>query len=681
MLGMATIHFFKSSEENGAAKLRPDLCPLGTYGYDARCRSWYHTGKETAVADDVAPLYVTPPYRFASSELVGQSATLPLVDPRNGELVGMALLDFLSAALLVLDKGYLALPGLPILITVRADNFKNDVLVGPNFTLGVDTARVEELVVPNHWNSSSGTDFDEIATAMRDGKKGGRRFKRMSMSGSEEHLYVSYAPVNVMSYRPTNHSDFSRGTVGFDTPVFSLAFLQSLDDIEDLFKVVPEQIKLLIRIFAGVLFAIIVLALMLLVYISARVTTSILLPTIQLLKMIRSMNNTGVDKDFTLLTDKSGSQEVYAVCEMFEMLFKIIRSANVSFFCGDIENAYWVLTDALRVFRRLENERAIGIACNNLGNCMLAMYRFLEETKETQICGLSKNDIISKGTAYFREAIKLGEEAYDVFYEEQGWSGSCLVFMQHLSSRYFNRAIFLLTVKKDHKFSDEAHKLGFRDLSISKCMDVEVADQCLEVGFSVDKSELFDLMLNRIKGVLSLLAMEYEDEWGIEDQIDDALRELKIALKNESSAFFSEFSPAGRMQQLDAEMTTFFRIKNIPEKAAKIGIRMLVEDEYILQDAKLVAVKALVGYIDSSEEERFSSETREAMISFKKSIELYIGEAVMDRHSSTRKIKEMRKDSLSKSSNLMKASMVDSRRSIAVSVQQTSRGDFTMEAF
>ena len=32
--------FWQSTEDNGAAKLRPELCPLGKYGYDSRCRGW-----------------------------------------------------------------------------------------------------------------------------------------------------------------------------------------------------------------------------------------------------------------------------------------------------------------------------------------------------------------------------------------------------------------------------------------------------------------------------------------------------------------------------------------------------------------------------------------------------------------------------------------------------------------
>jgi len=374
---------------------------------------------------------------------------------------------------------------------------------------------------------------------------------------------------------------------------------------------------------------------------------------------------------------------VFAVNDTFSMLFKVVRFANTAFFSGDIEKAYWVLVDALRLFRKLKNDKAIGIASNNLGNCMLAMYRTMQATGESEMCGLSKADIISQGTAYFRDAIKLGEEAYDKFYEEQGWSGSCLVFMQHLSSRYFNRAIFLLTVKSNHKYPEEANRLGFQDLDIARNMDVEVVDQCLEVGFSVNKSDLFELMLNRLRGVLSLLEMDYPDEWGVEEQISNALRELHIALKNQSSDLFCDVSPAGRMQELDAELIRYARITNAIEMAAKVGIRMFMEDEYVFHHAELAAVKALVDYVALEENEKnFTSETKQAILNFQDEIENEFMDNIVRRMSDARKSEEtMLCSRKSKHWKLQTESTRTEESHLSFSVRETCRGDFTMEIF
>ena len=106
---------------------------------------------------------------------------------------------------------------------------------------------------------------------------------------------------------------------------------------------------------------------------------------------------------------------------------------------------------------------------------MLTIYRRMEETKEERVCGFTRKEVVQKGMGYFHKAIKLGEAAYDDFYEREGWSPNCLEFMQHLSNRYFNRAMFLLTVKESHHNPKELEELGFRDLQIVRDMDVEVS--------------------------------------------------------------------------------------------------------------------------------------------------------------------------------------------------------------
>merc|ERR1711957_446874 len=107
---------------------------------------------------------------------------------------------------------------------------------------------------------------------------------------------------------------------------------------------------------------------------------------------------------------------------------------------------------------------------------MLTIYRVMAKSECDKMCGLTKKDVVAKGTAYYAHSITLGEEAYDQFYEKQGWSEECLVFMQYLSNRYFNRAIFFLTCCDDRN-QGEMEPLGFRDLGIAADMDEEIVDQ------------------------------------------------------------------------------------------------------------------------------------------------------------------------------------------------------------
>merc|ERR1712183_666828 len=166
---------------------------------------------------------------------------------------------------------------------------------------------------------------------------------------------------------------------------------------------------------------------------------------------------------------------------------------------------YGMLTDLLSMYVRLQNKKGISIACNNLGITMLTMYRTMKQANEYIYCGFDEHQIIQKGIGYFHEAIKLGEKAYDDFYDEHGWSPICLEFMQHLSNRYFNRAMFLLTVKNDHENPAELEELGCKDLEIAGDMDMEIIEYGNQAGWGVRTlDKLFEVTLTRSRGYLSL---------------------------------------------------------------------------------------------------------------------------------------------------------------------------------
>eukprot|EP00339_Tiarina_fusa_P022444 CAMPEP_0117003474 /NCGR_PEP_ID=MMETSP0472-20121206/4778_1 /TAXON_ID=693140 ORGANISM="Tiarina fusus, Strain LIS" /NCGR_SAMPLE_ID=MMETSP0472 /ASSEMBLY_ACC=CAM_ASM_000603 /LENGTH=358 /DNA_ID=CAMNT_0004704127 /DNA_START=68 /DNA_END=1140 /DNA_ORIENTATION=+ len=284
-----------------------------------------------------------------------------------------------------------------------------------------------------------------------------------------------------------------------------------------------------------------------------------------------------------------------------EMLYKALRSANAAFYAGALEAAYLVLVDALRLFKRLDNKKAIGIASNNLGNTMLAIYREMELEGLKEVAGLSKKKVLVKGVAYFHESIQLGEKAYDEFYNEQGWSPVCLDFMQHLANRYFNRGLFLLTVKESHETPKECERLGHRDLEIARDMDLEVIAYGEEIGWgSSDRPEkLFDVKLVRLRGYNILLSLGYPDLWETEDLFNEAFEIIKTEVKRESSELFAGVSVAGRLQEIETELMKFKLYKGEVETAGKIAIRMLREDERVFIDAEAQAVDVLLTYLQS----------------------------------------------------------------------------------
>ena len=104
-------------------------------------------------------------------------------------------------------------------------------------------------------------------------------------------------------------------------------------------------------------------------------------------------------------------------------------------------------------------------------------------------------------------------------------------------------------------------------------------------------------MINRINGYLTLMEMSYPEKWDVGEMIHNTSNELKAAMKTSSVGLFNEMTPAGRMQQLELHLIRYTKLRGDVTEAAKIGIRMLVEDEYIWHVADLMAVESLIDYI------------------------------------------------------------------------------------
>jgi hypothetical protein len=295
------------------------------------------------------------------------------------------------------------------------------------------------------------------------------------------------------------------------------------------------------------------------------------------------------------------SREVTMFSETMEMLFKLLRSANAAYYAGDLELAHGILLDAMRLFTRLGNKKAVGIANNNLGNVVFAMYQQMKTNKQQRVGGVTKMQLVKNGVGYYLTAIQLGEELSEEFHKLQGWSPACLEFTQHLANRYFNRGLFLLIAKDDHRNSIELEELGKRDLQIARDMDEEVISYGEETGWnSPDRLEkIFDVKISRARGYNLLLENGYHDEGNAHDVLDEALEMLKTAKKQESSPLFGSISIAGRMQALEIELMKYKLMTGDLETAAKVAVRCLVEDEEIFIDVQSQAIDILLTFIET----------------------------------------------------------------------------------
>jgi len=308
-----------------------------------------------------------------------------------------------------------------------------------------------------------------------------------------------------------------------------------------------------------------------------------------------------LDNDQTVWSKKA-SREVSRLFNTMEALCKVVRSANIAFHEGDLFKAYWIMLDALLLFNRLNNQKAIGVASNNLGNILLVIYRTLKHLKRNTFNGLSLDTIIKTGTSNYLKAITLGEAAYDEFFEKEGWSPKCLEFMQNLANRYFNRGLFFLTLHKDHE-NPEYLEIGMRDLKIARDMDLEVVSNGEDSGWNIDEKieSLFNTAINRVSGHNVLLEMGYQDVWETEEILHETLEVLNVEAQRPSSNLFRTVTLAGRMQVLETQIIKYKLLKNDHVTAAQVAVRMLVEDEYIFADAQHNALNALLVYVKSSD--------------------------------------------------------------------------------
>jgi hypothetical protein len=159
--------------------------------------------------------------------------------------------------------------------------------------------------------------------------------------------------------------------------------------------------------------------------------------------------------------------------------------------------------------------------------------------------------------------------------------------------------MFLLTSKNEHDHPDEAEQQGLSDLGIAKDMDREVVDDGERYGFKGDSDLHFDLLMGRIMGILQLLQLGYDDFWGIEELFSEALDAINHSISEPlEESLFRAISPPGQMQRLDGALISYFLSEKFKNKrlAAQIAIRMLQEDQYVIRDAAILAINALIEF-------------------------------------------------------------------------------------
>lgn len=274
--------FWSSSEANGGAQLQPNLCPLGKYGYDPRCRKWYVDGKKKAF---LSGLHITSPYVFAGlDDTVAQTGTSSIANPRTKEYVGQILLDFLPVSLITMLESGTTLPkgGFSVLITPESN-----AVVGPGYSREEGDVPITEIVLQNddcvsQPLSQPCVKFQTIVGMMSEGRSGSDTFTR-STTGQKETLRISYAPVAVNSFQGIDSSTFDSGVKQESNLIYSIALAAPEEPMLEPFQRVITKTGTDVTIGIAVISVLLVMALLTLVSVAYRVARSLIVSVIHLL--------------------------------------------------------------------------------------------------------------------------------------------------------------------------------------------------------------------------------------------------------------------------------------------------------------------------------------------------------------------------------------------------------------
>ena len=139
-----------------------------------------------------------------------------------------------------------------------------------------------------------------------------------------------------------------------------------------------------------------------------------------------------------------------------------------------------------------------------------------------------------------------------------------------------------------------AEELGVKDLSRAKSLDVEAYMYWSERGqlFHQAKNEFFCL-LRRARGMLTLIKdANFRDAWGIEGliaQAEDMLQNPEYSQSN----LFEGVNLVSRRQQLNDLRIQYALSKNDTVGAATLAMKILVEDEYVIDTVLMNCVTTL----------------------------------------------------------------------------------------
>ena len=254
-------------------------------------------------------------------------------------------------------------------------------------------------------------------------------------------------------------------------------------------------------------------------------------------------------------------------------------------------SSHSIISDALNLFRRIGDEKAIGIACNNLGNTLLAVCK--QQKFDGECCNTIPGICAAKmALELYDESVTIGQSQLNKAYGDEEKAG----FTQQLADRLFNRAMFLLLVAGDKCAPPNARAAGLSDVEKVRHMDDDVKDFWIDRKLLLGHSEdFFFRLLQRASGLLEYYDdMELRSRWDANDLVSVADQFLFAAWDQPSASLFDIISRIGRLQQLETVAMRLDLCRGRTEEAACLAMRKFAEDEFLIEEGFIVSSTVLL---------------------------------------------------------------------------------------
>jgi uncharacterized protein YegL len=319
---------------------------------------------------------------------------------------------------------------------------------------------------------------------------------------------------------------------------------------------------------------------------------------------VDSINEGDIQDDIPPMT--GGSREVNQVYNSFAKLYKIVRLSNTAFFSGNIEWALKFLTDALKLYRNVDDKKAIGVALNNLGNTYLSLYL----ARKSGACCCQVNGTCVKMVAHgcYDEAIEMATEEYEAAVRDEAINDDTRSdYAFQLANRYFNRGVFLMLTRDDPCNPEDWLEKAREDLESAAILDMDVRNFWIRSRqIKTHSDEYFERLIRRSAGLMTSFEDGSEDVQALLHEADSLLCSIG---RDGDSPLIQNVTLSGRLQQLEeVAIRNELKCGNV-KGAARFAIRMLIEDEYLIESAFSAAAEALLQSMQSCDDLHWTSET------------------------------------------------------------------------